>query len=186
MPRGAKARRMRRAANPDVLSRMEQALNVPATQARFGEDGEPPWLAAMRLVPPDQKAQMAARPERLRFPEDALIKEYYERFPDAKLLLPVDPKDTRLHPVKLFALRQLQHMEAGLSKRDAFKIANRELRMIDMSDVASSASPAAQAADGRRLSAISRVQAQEERVLLAAHARWRREQAAANPESPAS
>ncbi|GHP09372.1 hypothetical protein PPROV_000810700 [Pycnococcus provasolii] len=192
--RGTKPWQLKCRFRPDVLSRVEHdflsdpvrnkyltslkksmeedssSSSTSSSSQIVGALQEPPWLAAARLTPPsDRSLEHKGAPRVIAFPEDGLIKEYLDKFPDARVLLPVDAHDKALHPVKLFALRQLQHMQAGVPKRDAFRITNRELRSIDMTNVDMPA--AAQVADGRRLSAISRIQAKEERVLLAAHAK---------------
>mmetsp|Transcript_8771 Transcript_8771/g.16548 ORF Transcript_8771/g.16548 Transcript_8771/m.16548 type:complete len:190 (+) Transcript_8771:141-710(+) len=102
-----------------LLSRMRHLLQSKSII-------EPRWYQAALQVPPDGPLPKLSSPPRIENPETGLIKGYLKRNPESKMFPLSLHKDT--HFIRTFAQRQLQHMQAGYSKSEAYKLAERELQ----------------------------------------------------------
>lgn len=96
----------------DLLRHAEHAARDPAVRA-------PRWLDAAHSVPPLGRTFAARRPAKIVYPEDRLMRAYYERNPEARFV-PIDMESGQVHFVRAFALRQLELMQTrGLTERQA-------------------------------------------------------------------
>eukprot|EP00227_Mantoniella_beaufortii_P017059 CAMPEP_0197597102 /NCGR_PEP_ID=MMETSP1326-20131121/26588_1 /TAXON_ID=1155430 /ORGANISM="Genus nov. species nov., Strain RCC2288" /LENGTH=210 /DNA_ID=CAMNT_0043163719 /DNA_START=37 /DNA_END=669 /DNA_ORIENTATION=- len=105
--------------------RKKRLLGVAEKIATSGAVEIPKWLEPMRTVSPSSWYQTGPKPMQIRFPEDKLVRAYYNRHPTAKFL-PIDLASDRPHFVRAFALRQLEVMQSGVSERDALRLVERE------------------------------------------------------------
>lgn len=85
----------------------------------------PAWLSAWEKLDALQlpgtekfthkKGEKTARVQHVNFPEDSLVDSFYARNPDAKHH-PVQINSFQPHPARVFAWRQMQLMQNGMSK----------------------------------------------------------------------
>lgn len=123
---------------------------------------EPSWLAPfLRLRQAEALGSADAAPKKIevtrrpQFPEDRLIQSFYTRHPNA-LMEPIDLSSFEPPVVKKIAIRQLALMEAGMSKLQAIKVVEQD--MLKKGTLKLAEPP----------SVIGQIQAEEERVLMAA------------------
>jgi hypothetical protein len=69
-------------------------------------------------VPPPPLPKAGRRPQRIRFPEDEIVRAYYKRNPGASLE-PIDLGSFEPSTARRFAARQLELMDQGISRKDA-------------------------------------------------------------------
>lgn len=95
----------------DLLHRVSKLVKGGAME-------RPSWLNAVILVPPQPKDLRCKRPPKIEYPEDPLIESYYARHPEAKMV-PFSLQSFDAPIARRFALRQMQLIEEGLSRREA-------------------------------------------------------------------
>ena len=103
------------------IGRRKALLGETEKILRSGHVEVPKWFEALKAVPPT--AQMSAmRPERIVYPEDKLIRAYYNRNPRERFQ-PIDLASHEPHYVRNFARRQLKVMNRNRVPEDvALKI----------------------------------------------------------------
>ncbi|CAL8472093.1 g11635 [Coccomyxa elongata] len=92
---------------------------------QLGGHPSPAWLSAWEKLDALQlpgtekithrKGERAARVKPINFPEDNLVDSFYARNADAKQY-PVQINSFQPHPARVFAWRQMQLMQQGMSK----------------------------------------------------------------------
>lgn len=95
----------------DLLTRMRVLV-------KGGIRPKPRWFDAVSKVPPAPFQEKWPKPPKIKYPEDPLVESYYARHPDSKFT-PFKLQGFDSPIARQFALRQLELMEQGMSKRDA-------------------------------------------------------------------
>jgi hypothetical protein len=107
------------------IGRKKRLLEEAEKILRSGAVEQPKWFNALRAVPPTS-VQSAMRPRQIVYPEDKLIRAYYNRDPSAKFV-PADLASTEMHHVRAFARRQLKVMKRkGIPENEALLVVEAE------------------------------------------------------------
>jgi len=131
---------------------------------KMGGMPEPTWLAPfLKLKQAEASTQQASvsssqgekRTTRPQFPEDRLIQSFYSRHPNA-LFEAVDLASFEPPLMKKAAIRQLALIQAGMPKKEAIRTVEEDMRSKGTFKLA------------KPQSVLSQIQAEEERVLMAA------------------
>lgn len=89
------------------------------------------FTSIMRRVPPSTPFISGMKPQQIVFPEDKLIRAYYNRHPTAKFL-PIDLQSTQTHFIRNFARRQLKLIrQRRIHESEALKLVEAEAREED-------------------------------------------------------
>ncbi|KFM22409.1 hypothetical protein F751_0156 [Auxenochlorella protothecoides] len=130
--------------------------------AQAGAITKPKWLDVVEKIHPAVPAKSSKKPAVLRFPEDDLLQAYYAKHPEAKME-PVDLSSFEPTSARKFVFRQLEVMQTGVPRKEAYDIVSKE--------VAEAASTSDAPALGRVV--LDQIQQEEEWHLMNAMSQFR-------------
>mmetsp|Transcript_13889 Transcript_13889/g.19113 ORF Transcript_13889/g.19113 Transcript_13889/m.19113 type:complete len:189 (-) Transcript_13889:161-727(-) len=121
---------------------------------KSGAVREPLWYEALCRIPPEDPNPNVPKPPIISYPEDALVRDYRLRHPEANKI-PVKMLSDEMHVVRKFAIRQHELMQSCYSKEEAFQLAQKEFG----DELAEASTPIAVK------SALSSIQSMEEEYI---------------------
>eukprot|EP00953_Heterococcus_sp_UTEX-ZZ885_P029230 15537-Heterococcus_DN1.PRE.1 len=118
---GGPNRAIRQAMKKNIMQRAEKMILT-------GVYATPAWYEALRYIPPYVRGPKNAKDRKsLVFPTDALVKEYHRRNPNAQRE-PMSREPNATPPLSFqFACRQLAHIQRGVDRESAYKLAEKEM-----------------------------------------------------------